>query len=196
MDFELNYRELGEIGTGELASIREAVRGAPASEWDSEIRQRYYQAHQHTSSIILCFGPDDDLGAADFTPLWPRWEPLLGALLERTTRAHFGEGGRLIRLMLVRLYARRRVAPHTDDLPVLHATHRVHIPLITNPGVVFVAGDQVVPMREGQIVEINNQREHYVINAGKTDRVHLIFDFATADALSDRRGERIIEDDR
>lgn len=184
MDFAANYRELGEISARDLARLQDAVGGAPPSEWDSVTRQRHFKAHQFTSSIILCFGPDDDPAAADFTPFWPRWEPLLGPLLEPITTAHFGANGKIIRLMIVRLFPGYRVAPHIDDLAVLHVSHRVHIPVRTSGSVVFVVADQVIPMREGHIVEINNQRSHYVTNAGKADRIHLIFDYVTAHQLA------------
>ncbi|MFI7453486.1 aspartyl/asparaginyl beta-hydroxylase domain-containing protein [Nonomuraea sp. NPDC049714] len=183
MDFAANYRDLGEIPACDLARLRVAVAAAPPSEWDSVTRQRYFKAHRYTSSIILCFGPDDDLAAADFTHSWTRWEPLLDPLLQPIITDHFGKGGKLIRLMIVRLFPGYRVEPHTDDLPVLKVSHRVHIPLVTSGAVVFVIGNQVVPMREGRIVEINNQRTHYVTNAGKDDRVHLIFDYVPADQL-------------
>jgi hypothetical protein len=182
MELEGNYRELGEISAGELAHLQQAVVNALPSEWDSELRQRHFQAHKDTSSIILCFSPDDDLAAASYTPAWARWEPMLGALLDRVTAEHFGPG-KLIRLMIVRLYAGCSVVPHTDDLPVLHISHRVHIPIRTTRSVIFVVDNQIVPMREGQIVEINNQRIHHVTNAGAIDRIHLIFDYATADQL-------------
>jgi hypothetical protein len=69
---------------------------------------------------------------------------VLGALVERITATHFG-AGKLIRPMIVRLGPGYRVLPHTDDLPVLHVSHRVHIPLRTDKAVVFVVGNQVVP---------------------------------------------------
>jgi hypothetical protein len=183
MNFGANYRVLGETSADDLTRLQEAVGTAPPSEWDSVTRQRHFKAHQFTSSIILCFGPDDNLAAADFTHFWPRWEPLLRPLLEPITTTHFGVGGKIIRLMIVQLFPGYRVAPHIDDLPVLRMSHRVHIPVHTSGSVVFVVGNQVVPMREGKVVEINNQRRHYVTNAGNASRVHLIFDYATADQL-------------
>ena len=183
MDFEANYRELGEIPPDELARIKQAVADWPAEDWDSQTRQREFRAHEYTSAIILCFGPDDDIGAARFTSAWPHWQALLNPLLQRITRTHFGDGGMIVRLMIVRLYAGEKVAPHIDDLPVLHRTHRVHIPIQTSKSIVFVVGNEVVRMREGQVVEINNQREHFVVNASKSDRIHLVFDYAAADEL-------------
>jgi hypothetical protein len=184
MDFETNYRELGEISGDELASIQQAISEWPAEDWDSQTRQRQFRAHEYTSAIILCFGPDDDIAAARYTSAWPRWKTLLSPLLQRIIKTHFGDGGKIVRLMIVRLYAGAKVAPHIDDLPVLHRSHRIHIPIHTSTSVVFVVGNEVVRMREGQVIEINNQREHFVVNASKKDRIHLIFDYATADELS------------
>jgi Aspartyl/Asparaginyl beta-hydroxylase len=184
VDFDGNYRELGEITPDEHAALRRGVALAAPEVWDSTTRQKDTRAHEFTSAIILCFGPDDDPDAAAFTEHWPAWRPLLEPVLDRVTTRHFGADGRLLRLMVVRLFPGYSVAPHTDDLPVLHVSHRVHIPLRTSGAVAFVVGNQVVPMREGHVVEINNQREHYVTNAGKDDRVHVIFDYATSDDLA------------
>lgn len=184
MEIETNYRELDEISADELSRIQQAVSDWPEEDWDGETRQSRFRAHDYTSSIILCFGPDDDIAAARYTSIWPRWQTLLDPLLQRITKTHFGEGGKIVRLMIVRLYVGAKVLPHTDDLPVLHRTHRIHIPIRTSKSVIFVVGDEVIKMREGQVVEINNQREHFVVNASKRNRIHLIFDYATADEVA------------
>jgi aspartyl/asparaginyl beta-hydroxylase len=184
MEIQGNYRELGRLTDDELVRLQQAVEASPESEWDSVTRQRLFAAHKDTSSIILCFGPDDDAEAAEFTPLWSKWQPILGPLLDRILAEHFDDGGKIIRLMIVRLHGHSRVAPHTDDLPVLVQSHRVHIPLNTNRSVVFVINNEVVPMHAGHVVEINNQRDHYVVNSGSADRIHIIFDYAPASVLA------------
>ncbi len=190
MELDTNYRELGRISADELARIQQAVSDWPDEDWDFETRQELFRAHDYTSSIILCFGPDDDIAAARYTSTWPCWQPLLEPLLRRITTTHFGDGGKIVRLMIVRLYAGAKVLPHTDDLPILHRTHRIHIPIRTSKSVIFVVGNEVVKMREGQIIEINNQREHFVVNASNRNRVHLIFDYATADEVARSAAEK------
>lgn len=190
MELETNYRELGEISADELARLQKAVSDWPDEDWDGETRQELFRAHDYTSSIILCFGPDDDIGAARYTAIWPRWQALLDPLVQRITKANFGGGGKIVRLMIVRLYAGAKVLPHTDDLPILHRTHRVHVPIRTSKSVIFVVGNEIVKMREGQVVEINNQREHFVVNASKVNRVHLILDYASAGEVARSVAER------
>jgi hypothetical protein len=183
MNFQSNYRKLDELPPDVLVRIQDAVDNALDSEWDFKKRQQY-PAHKDTAAIILCFGPNNDLEAAKYTPHWARWKPLLGSLLDKITKRHFGDGGKIIRLMIVRLFPHSRVNSHFDDVPVLKRSHRIHIPLRTNPSVVFVVGNEVVPMPEGQIIEINNQRFHSVVNSGEADRIHLIFDYAPASELA------------
>jgi hypothetical protein len=184
MDFDGNYRILGEISENELLSLREELADTTNAEWDSTTRQKLFAAHKHTSALILCFGPDEDPTKAQFTSLWPRWQPLCFSLIDTIINTQFGEGGKIIRLMIVSLHPNSSVAPHIDDLPVLILSHRVHIPIITDASVVFVVGNQVAPMSEGRIIEINNQRPHYVVNSGNADRIHLIFDYVPARSLT------------
>jgi hypothetical protein len=43
----------------------------------------------------------------------------------------------------------------------------------------MVGGDEIA-MKEGEVWEINNMREHAVRNDGETSRIHLIVDWAPA----------------
>jgi len=49
-------------------------------------------------------------------------------------------------------------------------------------------GDTEVHMKPGELWEINNRREHGVVNGGGEDRIHLIVDYVLA-------GEKIIDAD-
>ena len=56
-------------------------------------------------------------------------------------------------------------------------SRRIHIPLVTTDNVDFTVGGEQRAMREGELWEINNAREHSVVNRGVERRVHLIIDW-------------------
>jgi hypothetical protein len=68
------------------------------------------------------------------------------------------------------------IPPHTDKGVTLRTVHRIHVPIYTNPSAIFTVGGESINMLEGSAYEINNVREHSVINEGRTPRVHLLFD--------------------
>ena len=58
---------------------------------------------------------------------------------------------------------------HSDD------SYRIHIPLITNPNCFMVINDQLHRMNENSIYIVDTTLRHTAVNAGITDRLHLIF---------------------
>jgi len=62
---------------------------------------------------------------------------------------------------------------------------RLHIPVITNPGVEFVLNQVRVVMNEGECWYLNVNQPHRVANRGATDRIHLVIDCVVNDWLRD-----------
>lgn len=58
---------------------------------------------------------------------------------------------------------------HTDLTP------RLHIPIITNPDCFMVVDDNVCKLPYGGTYVVDTTLPHTAINAGKKDRVHLVF---------------------
>jgi aspartyl/asparaginyl beta-hydroxylase (cupin superfamily) len=54
---------------------------------------------------------------------------------------------------------------------------RTHIPIITNSEVTFIVGGETKYLKEGEIWEIDNSKEHSVNNNSNVDRIHLIMDY-------------------
>jgi hypothetical protein len=86
---------------------------------------------------------------------------------------------------------------HHDTGSWVRKSHRVHVPVITDPAnVMFRCGggreeDMVrVQCDEGRVFEMNNQAKHAVSNCSGEYRVHLILDYVDAadvDAIVKRR---------
>ena len=170
-------RDLGPVDCRDLLA---AVQRLDEIAWiEREYRQESFNVHRSTQSIVLCF---IDLER------WPRlvlareagWDrlgasaqPVMDAIIARS----YEPGGVVIRAMTVRLPSGARITPHVDEHASLKVSHRIHVPLVTNPRVRFFIDGVPHRFEPGRAVEINNQLSHSVMNDGSTDRVHFIFDY-------------------
>lgn len=80
------------------------------------------------------------------------------------------------RSRLMRLAPGARVPEHADMNYHWFSRVRIHIPVITHPGVSFYCGDQVVHMEAGDAWIFDNWRLHRVENATPHERIHLVAD--------------------
>ncbi len=55
---------------------------------------------------------------------------------------------------------------------------RIHIPVVTNPDVIFYCGDEHVHMEAGSCWIFDSWRHHRVVNGGSERRTHLVLDTA------------------
>ena len=87
------------------------------------------------------------------------------------------------RSRLMGLAPGRDVPPHVDSHYYWRTHHRIHIPVITNPGVSFTCGAETVHMAEGECWMFDNFRWHNVQNKGTEQRVHLVLDTVGGERL-------------
>ena len=80
------------------------------------------------------------------------------------------------RSRLMGLAPRREVPAHVDSHYYWRTHHRLHIPVITNPGVSFTCGDETVHMAAGECWMFDSFRFHDVQNRGTEQRIHLVLD--------------------
>ncbi|HEY1750111.1 MAG TPA: aspartyl/asparaginyl beta-hydroxylase domain-containing protein [Caulobacteraceae bacterium] len=110
-----------------------------------------------------------------------------GPLMARTPyiRALLGEFRcplQCVRLM--RLTAGSQIKTHSDyDLAFEDGHVRLHIPIVTNPGVEFRVNGTVAPMDAGEVWYVRLADPHSVDNRGDTDRIHLVIDAEANDWL-------------
>jgi ribosomal protein S18 acetylase RimI-like enzyme len=87
---------------------------------------------------------------------------------------------------LLRLKAGSVIKEHSDfDLGFEDGEVRLHIPIITNPGVEFILNQVRVIMNEGECWYLNVNLPHRVANRGTEDRIHLVIDCVVNDWLRD-----------
>lgn len=83
----------------------------------------------------------------------------------------------VLAVRLLRLEAGAEIKPHTDhELGYEDGQFRLHIPVVTNPGVEFILDGERLEMLPGECWYTNVNFRHSVANRGSVDRVHLVID--------------------
>jgi len=120
--------------------------------------------------LISVGGGDNDLfqGAMAMTPY------LEQSPYHRQVIASFNEVVGRSRHM--KIAAGCHLARHVDVEYHWHMRVRVHIPIVTNPGVIFTCDGEEMHMAAGSCWIFNTWLLHRVDNNGTEDRTHLVFD--------------------
>lgn len=93
-------------------------------------------------------------------------------------------GGVWGRSRLMALAPGAEVPAHVDAHYYWRTHWRIHIPVVTNPGVVFTCGDRSVHMAAGSCWVFDSFRWHDVQNRGRERRIHLVIDTVGGDRFS------------
>jgi len=183
MDIDSRIRELGPV---DCAALRDAILAQDEAAWhEEEHRQQVYDVHRQTESIVLVFvnlevWPDIEIHKE---PGWDRLAEVAIPVMHGIIEQHYPPGGTIIRAMAAKLLAGGKIAPHTDTHPSFHRGHRIHVPITTNPRVRFMIDGRPHQLQVGQAYEINNQKNHSVMNKGSEDRITFIFDYVPPEQL-------------
>ena len=172
------------LGTVDIARLREAVLALPESVWDAENagKPNRFAALDATRHIIFRFVSNfTDWRDSYERPLWQEWKELLEPVLAAATAEYGYANGAFPRVMLARMGPGGVIHPHRDENPAAKWPHKIHLPLQTNEDVAFYVDGTSYHFAEGEAVEVNNMGVHAVQNRGKTDRIHLIFEYYDVD---------------
>ena len=172
------------LGTVDIAALRAAVLAIPEEVWDAEnaAKPNRFEALDRTRHIVLRFVDHvDDWRASHDRPSWAAWSALLLPVMQQATASYGYARAEYPRVMLARMAPGGVIKPHVDANPSAKWPHKIHVPLLTNPGVRFLVGEQVYHFPEGEAVEVNNLGIHAVRNDGTSDRIHLIFEYYDLD---------------
>jgi aspartyl/asparaginyl beta-hydroxylase (cupin superfamily) len=86
-------------------------------------------------------------------------------------------GTRVEQAMFARLGQGVEIGRHKDKGVITAATHRIHVPIITNDKCVFTVDTQSMVLPAGEVWIIDNvDKYHSVSNKGSNSRIHLIID--------------------
>jgi hypothetical protein len=184
MDIGIPLRELGSFDS---TALREAILQQDEAAWhEDQYRQDKYEVHRQTESIVLVFTDGSNWPESEVRkePGWDRLADVAVPLMHAIIDKHYPKGGTIIRAMAAKLLAGGRIDPHYDKHPSFHCGHRIHIPITSNPRVRFMIDGRPYQFKVGEVYEINNQKQHSVMNKGKDDRITFIFDYVPPGPLA------------
>ncbi len=174
------------LGPVDAAPLRDRILAQERDAWlEHKFRQKAYDVHRYTESIVMVFTDGDGWPDIEISrqPGWDRLAAAAVPLMRALIGAHYPPGGTIIRAMAAKLVAGAKIVTHRDTHPSFHYGHRIHVPITTNPRVRFTIDGRPCPMEVGQAYEINNQKQHSVMNKGKEDRITFIFDYVPAEYI-------------
>lgn len=187
MDIEGSVRELGPV---DIEPLQRAVLGMEQSAWEAQqYRQKAYSVHEQTQSLVLVFCHGWPELQVTKEPAWDPLHEVAVPLMHGLLAKHYPPGGTIIRAMAAKLVAGGIISPHRDTHPSFTHSHRIHVPLTSNEGVRFMINGRPHRFEPGQAYEINNQRNHSVMNTGKEDRITFIFDYLPLGGADSRSEE-------
>lgn len=151
----------------DAAAIAQEVLALPASAWDP------HPTGFVGNEAVRLVTPHGALTDAVEGPMAPTAHLLRCPLIMGVMEALGGVWGRS---RLMALAAGAEVPAHVDAHYYWRTHWRIHVPLITNPGVVFTCGDDRAHMAEGECWIFDSFRWHDVQNRGSERRIHLVLD--------------------
>ena len=175
MDFNFNF-----VGLVDVVSLKNNVIQLSDKIWEEhQFRQKAAKTHQKTKTIELMWDLDS-LNSLEKGRITKNFQLLdIPSFLKKIKNIYelkFGSG-EFVRVLIVKLEKKSKIAPHVDSGIGLIMARRTHIPIITNTNVIFIVGGEEKNMKEGEIWEIDNQSVHSVENNSDIDRIHLIIDY-------------------
>ncbi len=178
---------LCDLGGVDATALTERILAQDAVAWrEDEYRQQVFDVHKETESIVLVFvnlkcWPEIEIVKE---PGWDRLADVAVPVMHDIIDRHYPKGGTIIRAMAAKLLAGGKIRPHIDTHPSFHCGHRIHVPITTNPRVRFMIDGRPHQFEVGHAYEINNQKNHSVMNKGTEDRITFIFDYIPPDELA------------
>ncbi len=179
---------LKTLGDIDAQALIDAVLGLDQESWLANVnRQNDYEVHKQTQSVVLvfCDGPMDKLEVTKESG-WDALAEVAIPVMHDLIGQHYPSGGTIIRAMAAKLLPGGRINPHFDSHATFRHSHRIHVPITTNPRVRFMIDGRPFHLGVGKAYEINNQKTHSVMNSGKEDRITFIFDYMPPDQVAGR----------
>jgi hypothetical protein len=179
--FKGHFRELGDVSREGISSVTEKI--AHSSQLWRANDHKFSADFPGNHHIVFKFpyGYAHSHLQASYTDLWCDWQSLLAPIIQTAVRYYGFAQFETCKVMLSRLIPGAHIPRHVDTNPSSAIPHKIHVPLITNPDVVFFVEDVQYTLSVGKAYELNNLLPHSVENRSDSDRVHFIFDVYSTD---------------
>jgi hypothetical protein len=172
-------RTIRDLGAVDVSALLALVRRLSERTWDGEdaIKENAYECFHHTRHVIFRF-IHENLDPEKFysNPSWEIWKPVLLPVMQAAIAPYGFRDPVFPKAMLARLAAGSMIDYHVDGEDSNLRTHKIHVPLITNPRALLLVADDIQHLAAGRAYEVNNVRLHSARNGGDEDRIHFIFE--------------------
>jgi hypothetical protein len=167
------------VGAIDAATLRRRVARLSEKVWRQEdaAKENDFPCFHHTRHVIFRFiAGNRDPRRFYSRPIWAVWGPMLLPVMARAAAAYGYAGPVYPKVMLARLEAGHGIDRHVDGGGSNPFTHKIHVPLETNPAAVLHVDGADFHLAAGRAWEVNNLVPHGGFNGGRTDRIHLVFE--------------------
>ena len=169
-------RALGRVDTGPLEAMLDRLT---ENVWrrEDECKDNDFPCFHHTRHIVFRF-IDGNRDARRFRsyPGWTIWRRTLLPVMAQASAGYGFSEPVYPKAMLARLAAGHGIDRHVDGAGSNLHTHKIHIPLQTEPAAVLTVAGVDYHLREGHAYEVDNLAPHGAFNGGTRDRIHFIFE--------------------
>ncbi|NDD25395.1 MAG: aspartyl/asparaginyl beta-hydroxylase domain-containing protein [Actinobacteria bacterium] len=171
MEESFSFLELGPMP--EFDELRAAVLSFSEKDWVEYINRKSGIAAENSQTIPLLHDPRQS--AIIEHARYRQFKHHIERVYEITAQ-HLGCSA-VRQAMFARMMPHANIPKHRDKGPMTAKCHRVHVPVFTNQQCLFSVAEETRHMTEGNIWVIDNVgKYHSVVNAGSTERIHLIID--------------------
>lgn len=99
-------------------------------------------------------------------------------------------GGKLLKVRLMKMMPYTSIGEHKDNFKGDGVVVRFHVPLITHKKVTFKVNGRPYHLEQGKLYKIDVSQRHAVINNSPIERIHLVFDVVTDEAVRQKLNEK------
>ena len=167
------------LGAVDVDALRAHVERLSEKVWRQEdaAKENDYFCFTHTRHIVFRFIPGNRTPLHYYsTPIWTIWQRWLLPVMAQAAAPYGYTEPVYPKAMLARLAAGHGIDRHVDGEGSHPLTHRIHVPLQTNPRATLTVDDTDFHLEYGHAFEVNNLAPHGVFNGGEEDRIHFIFE--------------------
>jgi len=176
VDKPARVRPLGAVG---VEPLRREVAQLSERVWRQEdaAKENAFPCFHHTRHIVFRFiAGNRDPRRFYSQPIWAVWGRRLLPVMARAAAAYGYAEPAYPKVMLAQLAAGHGIDLHVDGAGSHPFTHKIHVPLETNPAAVLHVDGADFHLAAGHVWEVNNLVPHSAFNGGEADRIHLIFE--------------------
>ncbi len=175
------------LGAVDVETLRCNVERLSERVWRQEdaAKENDYFCFAFTRHVVFRFIDGNQTPLCFYSnPIWAVWQRILLPVMAQAAAPYGYAKPVYPKAMLARLEAGRGIDRHVDGAGSHPVTHRIHVPLQTNPRATLTVRDTDFRLQAGHAYEVNNLVPHGAFNGGDQDRVHFIFEVFEAEGAT------------